>query len=170
MADYQFSEDFSKWRKKENYLQDVLLNNITLTGVCGNCALNGLLKFHVVENFSVDITHDLLEGVCHYDMAHILSKLIEYNWFTLEILNKRIKTFNDCSKSNNKIGFITQNMLDKKSLKSSAAEMLYFMNNFPCIIGGLIDDECSPVWYLYMALRDILSILLSFYIHEERHY
>ena len=58
-------------------------------------------------------------------------------------------------------------MLDKKSLKSSAAEMLYFMNNFPFIIDGLIDDECSPVWYLYMALRDILSILLSFYIHED---
>lgn len=144
-TDFQFSEDLSKWRTKENYIEDVLLNNISLTGVCKDCPWNILLKFHVVENFSVDIMHDLLEGVCHYDMAHIISKLIKCNWFTLDILNERIKMFNDNSKNKNKIGFVTQTMLDNKSLKSSAAEMLYFMNNFPFILDGLIDDECNPV-------------------------
>lgn len=52
-------------RSKENYSNDVDVQNVTLTGVNENSIFNNLNGFHVTDNPSVDIMHDLLEGFCH---------------------------------------------------------------------------------------------------------
>lgn len=38
--------------------------------------------------------HDIFEGICHYDMCHIINKLIDMKYFTLDVLNDRKYMFN----------------------------------------------------------------------------
>jgi len=61
-------------RNKINYHEDISINNITLTGLKELCVFNQINSFHVTQNFAVDIMHDILEGVCKYDIGIILKK------------------------------------------------------------------------------------------------
>ncbi|KAB0803750.1 hypothetical protein PPYR_00720 [Photinus pyralis] len=119
------SDDTIK-RTIQNYESDLQLNDLSQTGIKENSIWNDIKNFHVVENFAVDIMHDLLEGVCMYDMTIILNKLIlEYQLFSLTTLNNRILGFNTFgAETANKPPVITLEML-KGKLKFSAAEMLF---------------------------------------------
>lgn len=76
---------------KENYEADVLINNLSLTGIKNRYIWNELQNYHMTINLVVDLMHDLLEGVCHYDFSVILEKLISVEkYFTLQIFNDRI--------------------------------------------------------------------------------
>lgn len=51
-------------------------------------------------------------------------------------------------------------------MRSSAADIPYFIESFPFILDGLIQDEEHPVWIFYIFLRNILQILLSFSVDD----
>lgn len=80
-------EENSTLRNREKYNLDVKENNCQQTGIAEECIWNNVLDFHVTENFCVDIMHDLLEGVCNYNMGLILSKLITDTKSKLESFN-----------------------------------------------------------------------------------
>jgi len=68
-CDDVYSEDVVQLRNKVQYSEQVqsLLKGTITTRDCGiksSCLLNTLQYFHVVENSTVDILHDVLEGVC----------------------------------------------------------------------------------------------------------
>lgn len=86
--DKQYKEDISLLRKQGDYLNHL---EHQLYGVKDKCVWNGLKYFHIYENRSCDIMHDLFEGVHRYDLAHILKGLIDTKQFTLQTLNTRIK-------------------------------------------------------------------------------
>lgn len=75
-------------RTIDNYCVDVLNENFCETGVYKESILNQINRFHVTQNFCVDMMHDLYEGICHYDICHI----IKYYINTAKILT--IKTLN----------------------------------------------------------------------------
>lgn len=163
----QCEENYSSVRSEQNYLLDVNLGNVSLTGVNENSIFNQITNFHVTNNPSVDIMHDLLEGVCHYDLTQIITYFIHTKkYFSLDLINKRILCNNYGHLSANKPGPITDGMLIKKKLKYSASEMYSFTINLSAIIGDLVprDDEC---WSLYVILRQILSIVMSDVISEQ---
>lgn len=54
--------------------------------------LNSLTYFHTTENFSVDVMHDILEGVGQYELKLLFSYFKEQH-VTLEELNSRIQSF-----------------------------------------------------------------------------
>lgn len=62
-------------------------------GVKEFCIWNLLPNFHVNKNISCDLMHDLLEGVLRYDMAFIINHLIKKKYFSLDLLNNRIRFF-----------------------------------------------------------------------------
>ena len=65
------------------------------TGVAGPLFLNDLEYFHVTQNYTLDIMHDLLEGVCPYELKLVLKVLIrDKKYISLDILNERIRSFN----------------------------------------------------------------------------
>lgn len=85
----------SSLRDRINYANDVNINDLSLTGVKVLCVFNQITSFHVTENMSVDIMHDMLEGVCKSELADILYNMIKmFKYFSLEILNNRIECFN----------------------------------------------------------------------------
>ncbi|KAE8285626.1 hypothetical protein D5F01_LYC15291 [Larimichthys crocea] len=59
----QTVEDPLLLRDKVNYQSDCLLNNSTETGVKRECSLNKLQFYHVTDNVTTDVMHDILEGV-----------------------------------------------------------------------------------------------------------
>lgn len=163
----QLFEDFQSLRNFENYCQGVALGNLSKTGIAEACVFNNLCKFHVIRNFSVDILHDFLEGVCHYDLCNIIINLINKKYFTLEELNSNIRYHNyGPFIKNKKIDSITAENLENLHLRTSGAEMKTFVLNLAFIIGHRVDRDC-PEWKLYLVLRQILKIVTSKVVHRR---
>lgn len=51
--------------------------NLSVFGLKYNSTLNGLQFFHVCNNFSLDIMHDILEGVAQYELKLLFEYLSE---------------------------------------------------------------------------------------------
>lgn len=159
-------ENINALRNKINYAEDVAMNNANITGIKETCAFNILQSFHAVENYSVDIMHDLLEGVCVYEVSYILRNfIVEQRLFTLDTLNWRLEYFNFNSISS-RPPTISSSQLHTKSIKMSASEMLNFILNAGLIFGDLIID-CNKHWELLTLLRKILSITLRYSVTES---
>lgn len=154
-------EHSSYLRNLEQYTQDLELDNIKLTNVRENSILNEIRTFHVTENFSVNITHDLFEGVCHYDLCQILLRLIENNIISLDTLNyrKNMFTYGEIEIGNNSSCEIQMQRLKSCNLKMSASEMWNFIHFIPLIIGDLIPID-NPEWKLLRVLVRIIDIVL----------
>ena len=133
-------------------------------GVRQLCIFNELPSFHIVNNLSVDPMHDLLEGICRYDIAKILSHFIEKNYITIEILNERIQFF-DSSHSKN-IPTITENSLKSGEIIISSAEMDFLVRNLCILIGDLIPTN-EQVWKLYLLLLKIVHFATVTNLTEE---
>lgn len=76
--------------------------------------------------------HDLLEGLCNYDMSSILRNFIlEFKYFNLETLNNRIQFFDyGPSEIKNRLPLIAELSLKSKNstiCKMSASEMWCFV-------------------------------------------
>lgn len=57
-------------------------------------SLNNLQNFHCVTNYNLDVMHDMLEGVCPYEVKLLLNHFIfSEQFFTLSELNQRIRSF-----------------------------------------------------------------------------
>ncbi|CAD6244484.1 GSCOCG00013365001-RA-CDS, partial [Cotesia congregata] len=69
-------EDKSLRRTIKNYEKDLEENDISKTGLKDKCIFNIKKHFHVCENVSVDIMHDVLEGSGNYAITAIVYRLI----------------------------------------------------------------------------------------------
>ena len=65
----------------------------TSYGVCRNSILNESEFFHVIDGLCPDIMHDVLEGALPYEVKLLLRHSIQQGYFTLPLLNARIKSF-----------------------------------------------------------------------------
>ncbi|EZA58001.1 hypothetical protein X777_02009 [Ooceraea biroi] len=137
-------------RNVENYKKHSIEKS---HGIIENCIFNNIINFHVTKNISIDPMHDLLEGVCRYDIAKILYELIKA--FSVEILNERIKYF--CHSSSKNIPNIKYESIINKMIILSASEMHYFVLNLGLFIGDLVPTN-SSVWKLYVMLQKIVNI------------
>lgn len=161
------SEDVTFLRNHQNYCLDVENNNYTLTGVQESSIFNNICRFHVTRNYSVDILHDFLEGVCHYDLCNIIKNLLDQKAFTLDELNANIRYHNyGPFTKNKKIDPITPENLKNNKIRCSGEEMHILVANFALIIGHRV-NQFSSEWKLYIALRRILSIVTAKTIHKR---
>src|SRR5580765_7257447 len=107
------------------------LNNDQSLGVVENCIFYELNHFHVTKNLSVDPMHDVLEGICRYDLGKLLHYFIYVKkYFSLEYINKKIQSFDfgDNDSCNNATEII-ESQIKKKFIIMSSAEMLNFVRN-----------------------------------------
>uniref|UniRef100_A0A1Y1LLJ8 C2H2-type domain-containing protein n=1 Tax=Photinus pyralis TaxID=7054 RepID=A0A1Y1LLJ8_PHOPY len=154
--DRQCKEDLESIRTVDNYFND---SSNYEYGVKEMCVWHSVKNFHLASNFSVDIMHDVLEGVCVYDIVLILRKCLEAKLFSLETLNYRIKCFNFGFESNVPPP-IKMMHLNDNHLRMSAAEMLCFTRYLGVIIGDLVPKGFG-VWKLYRSLRKLIDYLTS---------
>lgn len=154
-------------RNTVNYAEDVLAGEFSSTGIKENCIFNSIDSFHVTSNFAVDVMHDIYEGVCHYNMCHIIKKFIEMGYFDLNKLNDRKLAFNyGAIEIGNISPAITQKHLESCHLKMTAREMMSFVHLFSLIVGDLVphDDE---VWIFFLNFLEIIEVLLCYEIPRD---
>ena len=151
-------EDDTLFRNRENYTNDVLIANVSETGVKGGAVWNELPYFHVTDNCVFDLMHDLLEG--NYDMRHIIQCIVnEKKFISLTLLNTRVQAFDYArSESHNKPPVIAGNSAAIEPLGMKAIEMLCLVNNFSLIVGDRIPHG-DEVWGFYLLLRQILDLV-----------
>jgi len=72
----------SKLRDEENYLQDLLTDNVSTTSIKEACVWNQINGFHAVYNYSIDLMDNVLEG--SYNISNILYEfLLNFKYFSL---------------------------------------------------------------------------------------
>lgn len=149
-------------RNSFNYDNDVAINNVSQTGIKEKCIWNDLNFFRATENYSVDIMHDMLEGVCKYDIGLILKYMVfDFKYFTVEIFNNRIETFNYSPIDiRNRPTLISAENLKHGVIKMSAAESLCLTRYLGLIIGDLVPVN-SEFLSLYIVLKQIVDIIFQ---------
>ncbi|KAK4877980.1 hypothetical protein RN001_010486 [Aquatica leii] len=162
----QCEESVSNLRTESNYANDLLTEpasskRIKLSGIKESSIFNTINFFHVANNYTADIMHDLFDGVCHYDVTQILKQLIEVDkLFSLETLNSRKQLFNY---GKTEIGNISppikSNHLQGSKLHMSAREMWTFCHFLPLIIGDLVPCN-NKYWKLLCLLIEMMDLIL----------
>jgi hypothetical protein len=112
-------------------------NKLVEDGVYKYCVLNESPNFHILDNYSFDLTHDLWLGFVQIELSLVLTSLIAQKFFTLEFLNERTKSFNygniDIKKRPNLL-FIPDKSTGVK-IKQKAAKTVCLFKLLPFMIG-----------------------------------
>lgn len=149
------------FRSEENYEEDLLLDDVSRTGLKARTIFNNIPSFHAVNNFYFDVMHDVLEGVALYDLQHCLHYFVYVKkYLTVGDLNHRKNMFvyGNLNSANIADDF-KESSIKNKQLKITASESMVLVTFLPLIIGPLIPDH-DEVWLFFCSLVKILHIVL----------
>lgn len=169
-CDSTFKDDSLQMRTKEQYshqLQRLLAGKLATKecGIKSSCLFNSLNYFHTAENITVDVMHDLLEGVVPFELKLVLFSFIyEQKLFTLELLNCRLACFDygSCDRKNKPTALSELEIKDqqKNGLNQKASQMFCLFVILPFIVGFEV-PETNEMWRLYLLLRRIVDLVFS---------
>lgn len=135
-------------------------------GIVQYCVLNDLKYFHTVDNFSVDIMHDLLEGNVPFLLRKFFELGIRKKVFTeQELINKCIYfdygILDQC--------FLPTDLrLKSNSLGQNASQSRCLITNLPFILYELKDNtHLKEAWVALQSLLDILTIVHASELHAS---
>lgn len=131
-------------------------------GVKQECALTCSLEhFHVVRGYPPDILHDLLEGIVPVELSLCISDLISKKYFTLETLNRTIKTFpyafNDKTDQPQPIA---HRFSTKGTKGGNGHENWALIRLLPLLIGHNV-PEGDNAWNILLLLKDIVELAVA---------
>jgi hypothetical protein len=149
-------------RTRENYTSDIFCCDPSATGLKELSFLNKVPNFHVVDHLTLDVMHDIMEGIARYEIILIVANLISLGYFTLDTLNTRLLAFKFGTTENRPPPF-TKDCLSKNMLLLSASEMYCFVAYFGLMVGDLVPRH-NKYWELYTLLRQITAISMSFHV------
>lgn len=158
------------FRDKKSYEKDIAEGNFSNSGLKEECVFNKINKFAIYENPSLDVMHDINEGVIPYTISKVIEGIIRTEKITLGMINNRIEIFdyNELKKSNKpRPLFYCQGKKGGKiiKIKQSASESLCLARYLGLMIGDLVHRDNS-YWKLYMHLRKIIAIVTSHTLHK----
>lgn len=167
------TEDSSKLRSKQNYEEALKIIadshdvDYKLTkGVKMHCELNELTYFDIFDNMSVDITHDLDEGVLRYFVHHLFSSLMTAGILSGRQIKERIECHNYGSLNTKNIP--SSPHFDKMNLNQTASQMLCLFRNLPFIFfEERSNKKMENVWISLKSLLKITQIVYSPEIDES---
>jgi len=132
---------------------------LSVFGLKRNSTLNSLQFFHVCHNVSLDIMHDILEGVAQYEMkllfeylsenvlskVDMFSRICAFDYGYLERKNRPTRI--NLDGSGNNIGL-------------NSTQTLCLIRNVPLIFGDIV-PEGNQNWTLLLLLLQIINIIFS---------
>lgn len=163
----------SEVRTKDNYDETIAViqttdsDKIDLTstkGVKRYCILNDLNWFHILENPSVDLMHDLHEGIIPFLLQNLFEYIIKKKIINLDRLENMIHYFNYGAL--NKKNSPSKINLCKRSIGQSAHQSYCLMINIPFILIQF-KNELASVWKPVETLLQIMQIIFSDNIDEN---
>lgn len=161
-----YTEDSPKMVMREKHFYEMQCqelesnpSKLSVFGLKRNSVLNSLQYFHVSCNFSLDIMHDILEGVAQYEMKLLFEYLAENFISKLDLLS-RIYAFD--------YGYLERkNRPTRINLESSgnsiglnSIQSLCLVRNIPLLFGDLVPEE-NEHWTLLLLLLQIINIVFS---------
>ena len=101
--------------------------------------------FDVTENSSLDIMHDLFQGVFEFDMVALRNYYThETESFSLEQLNSRMMCHDwGLADSGNISPLIPEKNLKRDTIRMTASEMFVFIRHFGILDGDLVSENDS---------------------------
>lgn len=157
MVDYEHSLELIAKSTKVDYKQT--------KGVKRPCALNQLKYFHILQNKSVDIMHDLNEGAIPFLLKHVFSYCITEKIFNEDWLRKKIQFYDFGYSKKNAPSIL---MLTKHNLNQNASQMMCLFKNIGFIlIQFRADPRLQTVWKFVNALQTVVQIAYSSDIREK---
>lgn len=118
------------------------------------------------KNHVPDIMHDVLEGICAYDLPLIIKALIDSRVVTLPLINHKLQTFDyNYDDASNRIPVITS--LDAEMLTFDACQLWSATRVLSLAIGDKVPEKCD-VWRVYLLLRDLLDLILTPKLSERQ--
>ena len=151
-------------RTVQSYELDISRAQFKETGLKERCIFNELHNFHISENISLDVMHDLSEGIASYTIGKILQTLIGEKLLSLKTVNDRIDKFHygELEKGNKPrpLYFSHAKGGQKLKIKQSSSEVLCLTRYLGLMIGDLI-PAANSYWKLYRYLRKIVGIITS---------
>lgn len=135
-------------------------------GIKRLCVLNDLKYFHMIENISVDIMHDLNEGTIPFIMKRLFDRCIALKVFTEKELIKLIR-FYDFGRLNSK-NKPSQLAIDKKTLGQNGAQSRCLFLHLPFILSKYKTNyHLAEMWICIKSLLKICQIAYSSKIIES---
>lgn len=164
------TEDLSMLRNIENYEYHLKIveesekvNFAETKGVKRSCALNKLNYFHIINNKSVDIMHDLNEGCIPFLMKHLFHYCISEKMFTEDWLEKHIQYFAFSSYNKSWPSHIN---MKKDNLNQNASQLMCLFRNLGFVLYQFREDKSlKKVWKCVESLQIIVQICFSSEIH-----
>lgn len=123
--------------------------------------LGNISHFSVVKNLPHDVMHDLLEGIVHDELTHLLNHCLSQKYFKLNDVNERILCFDyGYSESSNKPAVIDSVSAFVVKVRQSASQMWLLSRSLPLLIGHCIPVD-DKAWQCFGLLLSILDICTS---------
>lgn len=161
-----FKESSTQMRSRELYdlhiQQAAELRDGHVYGIKQTSALNECMYFHVLSNYSLDIMHDILEGVAQFELKLVLGYFIlERNppLLSLDDLNQHLASHDyGITETKNKPSFFK---LDSgNSVGQKAMQAWCLIRHVPFIVAPEIEED-NAYWELLLKLLDIMDIIFS---------
>ena len=159
----QCVENQALLRNEDNYREDIATNDVSRTGIRRQSIFNELGVFHVTRNFAPDIMHDLLEGVCMWDMKLVINELVHNGAFTLDTFNGRITSYDYgfADISNKPSCFTDKDIRSPFTAASQTASQMWCLMRHFCLMMGDCVEEGNEYWEVILALLQCMDIIFS---------
>lgn len=164
-------DDISKLRSVASYQTQIsklelnpYLDLKATDGVRKYCLFNESNSFHICQNLSADIMHDILEGAIPYFLHEFFNYCIREKICNENDIIRRVRDFNyGTLNSRNKP---SQIRIDRKNLGQNATQSHCIMMHLPFIF---IDkrDQLNVVWPIMISLLECMRILFSYKLSES---
>lgn len=141
-------------------------------GIANYCVLNDLNFYHIIDNRSQDIMHDIYEGAMPFILHLFFERLIEHKIITAKEIEEKITSFDyGLLERKNKPSKLC---LSKKNLNQNASQMHCLMRHIPFIFVYLLklSDESKKrlvhnIWPVIEYMLKIDQIVSSTEITEK---
>lgn len=134
------------------------VNYVLTKGIKRDCALNSLKHFHVVENFCIDIMHDLAEGVIPFLLKRIIRYCMDKRIVTENTISSKIQYFNYGISDQQKIPSTLD--LEKRNLNQNASQAMCLFYHIPYILYDYKDQLCG-IWKCMESMQKVAQIIYS---------
>lgn len=143
----------------------------SVKGVQDDCPFNALEHYHVcLPGLPGCIGHDVFEGFAKEDVHEGLFYFIdEKKWFTLKLLNTRIKNMTLSNMSTIDIPEIKRKEKGKPAkLTGVAYQIRHLVLILPILIADKVQDLSDPVWQMLLNLREIVNLICAPALSESQ--
>lgn len=161
------TELFSKLRTRESYDEQIAIVSESVKvkydetkGVKCYCQLNDLKYFHLIDNPTADIMHDICEGTIPFILKRMFICCFDLKLFGKDELNSMVQFYD--------YGFLNRRNIpseinaDKRSLGQNATQSLCLFRNISFILYNYRQiPELEDFWHSIEALQSVFEIVLG---------